>query len=270
MRLHKPVGILLLLWPTWWALWIAAHGMPSIKNLFIFTAGVVVMRSAGCVINDFADRHVDPHVARTRSRPLAAKKITEKKALILFMGLCVIAFVLVLLTNQLTLILSVFALLTAILYPFTKRYTHWPQLILGIAFSFSIPMAFAAEINHVPWTAFLMMVINILWTIMYDTEYAMTDREDDRLIGIKSTALLFGPYDRLVIGLMQSFVIILLCSMGYAQGLSFIYFVSIGIVILLFLYQQKLITKREPPSCFKAFLNNQWVGCVIFLGIALC
>lgn len=269
MRLHKPIGILLLLWPTLWALFIAANDFPSIKNIFIFVFGVILMRSAGCVINDIADRNFDAHVARTKSRPITAKKIKPKNAFILFIFLCTAAFFLVLFTNKLTILLSFVAVIIAIIYPFMKRYTYWPQLVLGIAFSFSIPMAFAAEINYIPSVALLMMLINILWTILYDTEYAMIDRADDITIGIKSTAILFGKFDRVMIGCLQCSVIILLFFLGFMLSLSYIYFCSIFVCILLFAYQQTLMTKHEPEKCMCAFLNNQWIGLLVFLGIVI-
>ncbi|MCX7121403.1 MAG: 4-hydroxybenzoate octaprenyltransferase [Gammaproteobacteria bacterium] len=269
MRLNKPIGILLLLWPTLWALWIAAGGLPSVKNFFIFIAGVIIMRSAGCVINDFADRNYDSHVLRTQARPLATAKISTRNAITLFLVLCFIAFILVLFTNALTIKLAFFAVITAIIYPFMKRYTHWPQFILGVAFSFSIPMAFAAETNHVPLISLLIMLINILWTIVYDTQYAMVDRADDLKIGIKSTAILFGKHDRLIIGLFQISIIILLCLLGYLLSFSTVFFIAIFIAALLFLHQQKLIKTHDPKSCFQAFLNNQWVGLIIFSGIFL-
>lgn len=269
MRLHKPIGIFLLLWPTWWALWLAAHGMPSIKNAVIFTLGVILMRTAGCVINDIADRHFDRHVTRTRMRPITTGEISVRAALILFFALCVMAFVLVLFTNRLTLILSFFALLTAMVYPFSKRFTHWPQLILGIAFSFSIPMATAAQINHVPLSAVLLMLANIVWTMAYDTEYAMTDRDEDVKIGVKSTAILWGHCDRLFIALLQSAFLLLLAVIGKIEALSLAYFSSIFLAALLFIYQQKLITQREPKQCFAAFLNNHWVGLIVFVGVVL-
>jgi 4-hydroxybenzoate polyprenyltransferase len=267
MRFHKPIGIFLLLWPTWWALWIAAHGFPSINNFIIFTLGVIIMRAAGCVINDIADRKLDLKVARTQTRPITSGKISTKNALILFFLLCAIAFILVLLTNRLTITLSFFALLTAMIYPFMKRYTHWPQLILGIAFSFSIPMAFAAQINAVPIIAVLLMLANIAWTIAYDTQYAMVDRDDDLKIGIKSTAILFGKWDRLIIGLFQLITIALLCVAGLMMRFSFIYFSGVLIGLFLFIYQQKLIAARDPALCFRAFLNNHWVGMVVFAGL---
>lgn len=269
LRLNKPIGILLLLWPTLWALWIASNGHPSLKNLFIFILGVVCMRSAGCIINDLADQHFDKYVDRTKNRPLTSGKIHSSHAFILFFILCFISFFLVLFTNFLTCLLAFFALMIAILYPFMKRFTHWPQFILGIAFSFSIPMAFAAEIGKIPFIAFIMMLTNVLWSMAYDTEYAMVDRIDDLKIGIKSTAILFGKYDRFIIGIMQFFVLTLLILIGYLQKYSIFYYALLFIVVLLFIYQQHLIFKRKPEACFHAFLNNQWVGLLVFVGILL-
>lgn len=269
MRLDKPIGTLLLLWPTLWALWIASKGLPNIKNICIFVAGVVIMRSAGCVINDYADRNFDGKVTRTQNRPLATQIITKRSALILFFSLCLVAGILVLFTNFLTMLLAVFALMTAIIYPFMKRYTYWPQFILGVAFSFSIPMAFAAETGKLFFITWLLMITNILWTIAYDTQYAMVDRNDDKKIGIKSTAILFDQYDRFIIGLLQCLVIVFLNIMGLMLSFSYCYFIAIFGAFLLFLYQQYLIKEREPSRCFQAFLNNQWVGLLVFIGIVL-
>lgn len=267
MRFHKPVGIFLLLWPTLWALWIASGGFPSTKNLFIFIGGVVLMRAAGCVINDIADRKLDLQVKRTQTRLITSGKISVHNALLLFFALCLMAFLLVLMTNPLTILLSFFALCVATFYPFAKRYTHFPQVILGIAFSFAIPMAFSAVHNHIPAIAWLIMIINMLWTVMYDTLYAMVDRDDDLKIGIKSTAILFGKCDKLMIGLLQLTVITLLCLLGFLLNFLLIYFVAVFIALLLFIYQQKLISDRIPDKCFQAFLNNQWVGLIVFIGI---
>jgi 4-hydroxybenzoate polyprenyltransferase len=269
MRLHKPIGILLLLWPTLWALWIAADGFPSYKNLSIFIGGVILMRSAGCVINDFFDRRFDGHVARTKNRPLVTHKILSHQAIILFIVLCAAAFLLVLFTNILTIVLACFALATAMIYPLMKRYTHWPQLILGVAFSLSIPMAFAAQTGKIAPIAWLMMLANIAWTIAYDTQYAMTDRDDDIAASIKSTAILFGRYDRLMIALFQFTMIVLLFFLGVFQSFSLIYFFALLLCILLFIYQHRLIARRTPEKCFLAFLNNQWIGLIVFSAIAL-
>lgn len=269
MRFHKPIGFFLLLWPTMWALWISARGFPSIKNLAIFVLGVIIMRAAGCVINDFADRQFDGHVTRTKNRPIPTGDISPRGAITLFTALCLIAAVLILFTNTLTIILAFFALLTAIIYPFMKRYTHWPQLILGIAFSFSVPMAFAAQLGRLTPTAYILMLSTILWTIAYDTQYAMTDREDDLKIGIKSTAILFGKYDYLIIGLLQSAAVALLCVIGWREMLSTSYFIAIFVGILLFIFQQFLIATHKPENYTRAFLNNHWFGLIIFVGIAL-
>lgn len=269
MRLHKPIGIFLLLWPTLWALWLAGHGHPPISLVIIFVLGVIVMRSAGCVINDLADRHVDKHVARTRERPLASGKITVRAALMLFFILMLIAFGLVLFLNQLTILLSIAGAIFASLYPLLKRITHLPQIGLGIAFAWGVPMAFAAQnnvISVIGWQVFLTAAI---WPIMYDTLYAMTDREDDIKIGVKSTAILFGKFDRIIIGFLQIILILLFIQMGYLFHLQWQYFMAVLGVGLLFLYQQWLIKNRNPMACFKAFLNNHWVGMLIFIGIIL-
>jgi 4-hydroxybenzoate polyprenyltransferase len=227
------------------------------------------MRAAGCVINDIADRKLDPHVSRTKLRPIAAGKISAREAMILFITLCALAFILVLFTNTLTLILAFFALITAVIYPFMKRHTYWPQFVLGVAFSFSVPMAFAAETGKLSLQTGIVMLITILWTIAYDTEYAIVDRADDLKIGIKSTAILFGKYNQRIIGLFQGLSIALLCVLGLLLSLSLIYFMAIFVVFLLFVYQQRLLSDKDPKKCFQAFLNNQWVGLVVFLGICL-
>jgi 4-hydroxybenzoate polyprenyltransferase len=267
MRFDKPIGILLLLWPTWWALWLAAHGMPSLKLWVIFTLGVVIMRSAGDVINDIADRNFDGAVQRTQNRPLALKKISVRHALILFIFLCTMAGVLTLFLNRLTILLALIGLLLACIYPFTKRLTHWPQAVLGLAYSWGIPMAFAAQQNHVPWTAWWLFATAAVWVIAYDTFYAMVDRPDDIKIGIKSTAVLFGEHDRWVIGVMQITVLASLAMLSHYYGLGWPFYAGWTIAGLLAIYQQYLIREREPGKCFKAFLNNHWFGCALFLGI---
>lgn len=269
MRLDKPIGTSLLLWPTLWALWFAARGFPNTKILLIFIFGVIVMRAAGCVVNDIADRHVDRHVTRTKNRPLTSELISLRGALILFFILCIIAFILVLMTNTLTIKLSFAALTIAIIYPFMKRYTYFPQFILGIAFSFSIPMAFAALTNHIPGYAFLLMLANGIWIVAYDTQYAMVDRPDDIRIGIKSTAILFGSYERMIIGVLQAIFILLLCTIGFIEKMGWIYFFALFIAMCFFVYQHSLIAKRDASHCFRAFLNNQWIGLIIFVAIAL-
>jgi len=270
MRFHRPIGIYLLLWPTLWALWIGANGIPLPHILFVFVSGVVVMRAAGCVINDFADRKFDGHVERTKTRPLASGEVSVTEGLVLFSILSLIAFSLVLTLNRFTIILSFGGILLAVVYPFMKRFISWPQFILGLAFSWSIPMAFAAQLNHVPPIAWLLFVITALWTVSYDTLYAMADAKEDMMIGVKSTALLFGKYSRQIVAIMQASVLVLLVLLGFIEKLGIIYFGFIAAGALLFLYQQKLIRNNDPEACFRAFLNNGWFGFLIFLGIAFC
>ena len=269
MRLHRPIGIYLLLWPCLWALWLAAEGIPDTRLLLIFVTGTVLMRSAGCVINDFADRHVDPHVERTRERPLATGKIGEGEAVTLFIVLCLLAFGLVLMTNRLTVLLSFIAIALAACYPFMKRYTHLPQLVLGAAFSFSIPMAFSAQRGELPTSLWLIYFASLLWTVAYDTFYAMVDREDDLQIGVKSTAILFGRHDRTITACLQTGVILLLILSGGAFNLGTLYYIGVALAALLFLHQQYQIRMRDRDACFKAFLDNNYVGAVIFIGLAL-
>ncbi|MBL4584503.1 MAG: 4-hydroxybenzoate octaprenyltransferase [Pseudomonadales bacterium] len=268
-RLNRPVGILLLLWPTWWALWLAAQGMPSWRNLVIFTLGIVLMRSAGCVINDFADRKIDGHVKRTAGRPIPMGKVSPREALITFAVLSIIAFGLVLQTNSFTVYLSGVALLLAASYPFMKRYTYFPQAVLGAAFGWGIPMAFAAQTGEIPRIAWLLFSANIVWTIAYDTLYAMVDRDDDIKIGVKSTAILFAEADKMMVGMLQGFTLFILWLLVQHAPLGASYYVGLLIAAGLFGYQQYIIRKREPDACFKAFLNNNWAGAAIFAGIAL-
>jgi 4-hydroxybenzoate polyprenyltransferase len=268
MRLDKPIGILLLLWPTLWTLWLAAEGIPSWKNLLIFIAGCVLMRSAGCVINDYADRNFDRHVTRTHNRPLTAGRIAPKHALFLFAGLCALSFALVLLTNTLTVQLAFAGLALAAIYPYCKRHTHMPQIVLGAAFGWSIPMAWAAEKNAIAPQVWLVFATALLWTLVYDTFYAMVDREDDLKIGVRSTAILFGDADRAITGTLQVLVLLGLLLIGKRFQLHGIYFVSVAIAACLFVWQQHLIRQRKPADCFRAFLHNHWVGMVIFVGIA--
>lgn len=269
IRFDRPVGTYLLLWPTLWALWIAAAGIPALKLLVIFCAGTFLMRSAGCAINDVADRHIDGHVERTKERPIASGRISAKEALMVAAGLALLAFVLVLFTNSKTILLSFAAVALAACYPFMKRHTHLPQLVLGAAFSWGIPMAFAAELNELPAQLWLIYLAVVLWTVCYDTFYAMVDREDDIKIGVKSTAVLFARYDRLITAVLQVLVVLILILVGQQFHLTFWYFLSLVAASLLFLYQQYLIRDRQRDLCLKAFLNNQWVGAVIFLGLFL-
>lgn len=269
MRVDKPIGTLLLLWPTLWALWIAAKGIPDLSVLVVFVLGVFLMRSAGCVINDFADRKIDGLVERTQNRPLPSKRATSKEAIILFLVLSLASFILVLTQNSLTIQLSVIGAILAFSYPFMKRITQLPQLFLGLAFGWSIPMAYAAQANALPKVVWLVFAINILWTIAYDTFYAMVDRDDDLKIGVKSTAILFGQYDKVIIGLLQISTLILLIILGRTLQLNSIYYIGLIIVAVLFIKQQLAIKERDRKACFKAFLDNNYVGFVIFLALFL-
>lgn len=267
MRVDRPIGTYLVLWPTLWALWLAAGGLPDWDILLIFVAGVFLMRSAGCVINDYADRHIDAHVERTQSRPFATGAVTEKEALGLFATLCLVAFALVLLTNTLTVLLSLAAVALAATYPFMKRYTHFPQVVLGAAFAWSIPMAFAAQRGELPAALWLIYIAVLLWTVAYDTFYAMVDRDDDLKIGVKSTAVLFGEDDRAIIGLLQGSVVIVLALVGAQFELGFLYYSGLAVATGLFVYQQRLTRERGREQCFAAFLNNHYVGMAVFAGI---
>lgn len=267
MRFDKPIGILLLLWPTYWALWLANDGIPSFHLLIVFTLGVILMRAAGCVINDFADRAFDGHVERTKNRPLPSGFISEKECKILFILLVIIAFLLVLTLNTLTLFLSVIAVILAFIYPFMKRVTHLPQLILGMAFGWSIPMAYSATLSTIPIEGWLLFIANINWTIAYDTMYAMVDKEDDLNINVKSTAILFGHFDRLIIGILQSSTLILFIIIAVMHPLLWRFYLLLAIAMAFFVYQQWLIKEREREQCFRAFLNNNYVGMIIFLAI---
>ncbi|MCH9692528.1 MAG: 4-hydroxybenzoate octaprenyltransferase [Gammaproteobacteria bacterium] len=267
LRLDKPIGSLLLLWPTWWALWLAADGWPGLHLFAVFTIGLLLMRAAGVAINDFADRKIDGRVKRTQARPLATGSISPRAAVLLFASLSAIAFALVLTTNGLTVLLSFVALLLAFGYPFAKRYTHMPQLILGAAYSFGIPMAFAAVEGAVGPLAWLLFTINLLWTLCYDTFYAMVDRDDDLRIGVKSTAILFGDLDRVMTASLQLLVLVALFMVGQRFQLGGVYYLSLLAAAALFGYQQWLIRHRERKACLRAFLNNNWVGALIFCGI---
>ena len=269
IRLNRPIGIFLLLWPTLWALFLSAEGKPDIFILTIFTLGVILMRSAGCAINDFADRNYDGNVSRTKHRPIVTGKVSAFEAILIFVVLSVTSFLLVLFfLNTLTLQISIVAVLLAATYPFTKRLHYLPQVHLGIAFAWAIPMAFVAQTNQFPppW-GWLLFIITILWTTAYDTIYGMIDRKDDIKIGIKSTAILFGSADRLIIGVLQVFVLLGLISIGIQTELRYWYFCSLGLVTLFFIYQQILINHRHPRDCLEAFLNNNYVGMIVFFGI---
>lgn len=267
MRVDKPIGTLLLLWPTYWALWFANNGMPSLVNFVVFTLGVIVMRSAGCVINDFADRKIDGSVKRTAQRPLASGVVSNGEALSLFLLLIVLAFILVLMLSINTILLSFAALALAFCYPFMKRYTQLPQVVLGAAFGWAIPMAYMASINQLPIQAWLLFFANVCWTVAYDTMYAMVDRDDDLKIGVKSTAILFGRYDRHLIFLLNAVFITLVAFIGLVNGLSVPFGIGLGVAAGLLVYQQVLIHHRERDACFKAFLNNHYVGLAIFIGL---
>ncbi|SFB78821.1 4-hydroxybenzoate polyprenyltransferase [Pseudoalteromonas denitrificans DSM 6059] len=269
MRTDKPIGSLLLLWPTYWALWLASEGMPNWLHLVVFSIGVFVMRSAGCVINDYADRKVDGHVERTKMRPLASGKVTSAEAIQLFILLIVSAFLVVLLLSWQTVLLSFGGLVLAFCYPFMKRYTHLPQVVLGAAFSWAIPMAYMAVLGHIPSEAWILYIANLCWTMAYDTMYGMVDRDDDVKIGIKSTAILFGQFDKFIVGLLQLTTLVLLGFIAFEQKLSNLFYISLICSASLFIYQQYLIKDRVPALCFKAFLNNHNVGLFIFIGIAI-
>ena len=269
MRFDRPIGIFLLLWPALWALWIAGEGSPRPSVVAVIVAGVVLMRAAGCVINDYADRAVDPHVERTRGRPIAAGLVAPREALYLFIALCLLAFALVLTTNPLTVALSVTGAFLAASYPFMKRYTYFPQAYLGLAFGWAVPMSFAAQTGTIPAVAWSLYGATILWALVYDTMYAMVDREDDLRIGVKSTAILFGDLDRITIAMLQVFMLLMLYAVGRQQGLQTPYFLGLAAAAALGAYQQVLIARRDRAGCFAAFLNNHWLGGVVFAGLAL-
>jgi len=269
MRIDKPIGTLLLLWPTLWALWLAGQGVPSLPVLLVFVLGVFLMRAAGCVVNDYADRAFDGHVKRTAGRPLPSGRVSEKEAKILFVALVLISFALVLTLNAMTIWLSLAALALAWVYPFMKRVTNLPQVVLGAAFGWSIPMAYAAVSESLPLSCWLLFLANICWTVAYDTLYAMVDRDDDVKIGIKSTAVLFGRHDKLIVGLLQFATLLLMLWVGYLMQLGGAYYWSLLLAGALFIHQQKQIASRDRDACFTAFLNNNYVGLVLFIGIAL-
>jgi 4-hydroxybenzoate polyprenyltransferase len=258
---------LLLLWPTLWALWIAGEGQPSIKNLLIFCTGVVLMRAAGCIMNDVADRDFDGHVERTRNRPLASGELTVREALLSFFVLMLLAFGLVLMTNALTIKLAFAGALLASTYPFFKRWTHFPQVVLGVAFGWGIPMAFAAETGQVSQAAWLILLINVIWSVIYDTLYAMVDRDDDISIGLKSTAILFGRFDLVILRVLKVVMITLLILLGLKLHLGWPWFAGVAVAAGLFARQQYRVRSRAREACFEAFLNNNWVGVAVFAGL---
>lgn len=267
VRLDRPIGIFLLMWPALWALWIAGEGNPPWPIVLVFVVGVVLMRSAGCAINDFADRDFDGRVARTRGRPLAAGLVGPGETIGMFLVLGLASFALVLLLDWRTVALSVVALGLAVVYPFMKRYTHVPQLFLGVAFGWAVPMAFTAVVGSVPWSAWVLFGATVVWALVYDTQYAMVDREDDLKVGIKSTAILFGRYDRLLIGLLQVLLLILLAYVGYLAERGVWYGAGLAVAAALAGYHQYLIRDREPAACFRAFLDNNHLGMAVFLGL---
>lgn len=267
MRADKPIGIYLLLWPTLWALMLAAQGWPGWHLLLVFTLGVAIMRSAGCVINDYADRHVDGQVKRTAQRPLVSGAVTERQALGLFFVLISLAFALVLTLNWQTIVLSFVGLALASIYPFMKRVTYFPQFVLGAAFSWGIPMAYMATSEQVPMTAWIIYAANLVWTVAYDTQYAMVDRDDDLQIGVKSTAILFGRYDKLIIGGLQILTLLLIAAVFAISHLSWPAYLGLSVAAGLFIYQQILIAHRAREACFQAFLNNHYAGLAITLGL---
>ncbi|MCU7922653.1 MAG: 4-hydroxybenzoate octaprenyltransferase [Candidatus Thiodiazotropha sp. (ex Dulcina madagascariensis)] len=269
VRLHRPIGILLLLWPTLWALWIAGNGEPSWGIVLVFILGVALMRSAGCAINDYADREFDGHVARTQTRPIAAGLVRPGEALAVFATLTLSAAGLLVFLNWPTRFMSLVALLLAAVYPFMKRYTHLPQVMLGAAFGWAVPMAFMALTESIPPVAWLLFVSALIWALIYDTQYAMVDREDDLRIGVKSSAILFGRYDNLIIGVLQVVMIGLLLQIGVMVGLGGLYYLGLSGGAALFVYQQWLTRGREPKACFDAFLNNNLFGMVTFIGLML-
>ncbi|KAB8198096.1 4-hydroxybenzoate octaprenyltransferase [Lysobacter maris] len=268
VRGDRPIGTLLLLWPTWWGLWLAAGGVPPLWTLFVFSAGVWLTRSAGCVINDYADRWLDPHVERTRGRPLATGAVSGREALMVFAALMLVAFALVLTLNRLTVYLSVVGVVLAASYPYLKRYTHLPQVYLGMAFGWGIPMAFAAVQGEVPTLAWLLYVANILWSTGYDTWYAMVDRDDDLRMGSRSTAILFGEMDLVAQGVLYALFLAAMALVGQRAGLGPVYWGALALATLLVAWEFVITRRRERDACFRAFLHNHWVGAALFAGIA--
>jgi 4-hydroxybenzoate polyprenyltransferase len=266
-RLHRPIGILLLLWPTLWGVWIAGNGHPSLLIVFIFTLGTVLMRSSGCAVNDYADRHIDKHVERTKDRPLTSGKVSERETLWLAVVLALISFALILPLNPLTWLMSFPAAFLAASYPFTKRFFAIPQAYLGIAFGFGIPMAFAAQLGEVPAVAWVLLLANIFWSIAYDTEYAMVDRDDDIHLGIHSSALFFGKYDVIAVMVCYTLTLLLLAVVGLMASLGLVYFAGLIVAESIALYHYKLIRDRSREKCFAAFLHNNWFGAAVFAGL---
>ena len=269
MRLDRPIGIFLLLWPTLWALWFASGGVPPLKLILVFVAGTIVMRSAGCVINDFADRNVDPYVKRTKDRPLAARRVGPHEALLLFGVLSAIALALALQLDLKTLKLAFVGAALTVSYPFLKRFFPLPQFYLGLAFGWAVPMAYMAASGSLPRVAWVLFTTAVLWACIYDTLYAMVDRDDDMKIGVRSSAILFADMDRVIVGIMQAMMLFSLLLVGRAMKFGNFFLVGVVAAALFFLYQQWLIREREPAKCFRAFVNNQHVGLAIFIGILL-
>ena len=269
MRLHQPIGVWLLLWPTLWALWIASGGSPGQQVFAVLVLGTIICRSAGCVINDFADRNIDPHVRRTAGRPLATGEVSPAEALVLFVGLMLIALGLVLTLNGLTVLLACIGAVLAVLYPFAKRVVSAPQFVLGLAFAWGVPMAFAAQLGEVPREGWLLFVTAVIWVVIYDTEYAMADREDDLKIGVRSTAILFGDVDRIVIAGLHALLLLALVLVGRSAELGQWYHVGLGVAAGAALYQLYLIKDRDADDCFRAFVNNFWYGGAVFAGVML-
>ncbi len=268
-RFHRPIGILLVLWPMMWALWIAGNGKPTTLVVIVFVVGAALMRAAGCAINDYADRDFDPQVRRTQKRPIATGKVSPTEAVSVFAVLALVSFGLVLLMNRFTIELSLVGAFLAASYPFMKRFTHLPQFYLGVAFGWAVPMAFAAELNTIPPVAWTIFVAAVIWAVAYDTLYAMVDREDDEKIGVKSTAILFGRYDLLAVAIAHSMVLLLMAGVGVETQRGYLYFAGLLVAAGLAVYQQWLARRREPAACFRAFLNNHWFGFAVFSGLAL-
>ena len=269
VRADRPIGWLLLLWPTWWGLWLAAEGVPPLWTLFVFSAGVWLTRSAGCVINDYADRWLDPHVERTKHRPLATGAVRGREALAVFAALMLVAFALVLTMNRLTVMLSFVGIVLAASYPYLKRYTHLPQVYLGLAFGWGIPMAFAAVRGEVPAIAWLLYIANIFWATGYDTWYAMVDRDDDLRMGSRSTAILFGELDLVAQGVLYAMFFLALALVGQRAALGMAWWFALGLALVLVAYEFRIARSRERAACFRAFLHNHWVGATVFAGLAL-